>query len=74
MCLRCSAGGVKLTTRGNKIVCDNTLEARLAHSMHDMQPAVRYLLFPSARAEPKGLQASLAAGQAEEGDLLGFGK
>lgn len=48
---KCS-GGVKVTGLRGKIVCDNTLEARARLSVHDLEPIVRYMLFPSSRAAP----------------------
>ena len=45
-----SAGGVVLTAQNGKIHVDNTLEARLKLSLHDLAPAVRDMLFPSARS------------------------
>jgi vacuolar-type H+-ATPase subunit E/Vma4 len=49
--LASSAGGVVLAALDGKIRCNNTLEERLKLAMGDLQPVVRDLLFPSARAE-----------------------
>lgn len=46
-----SAGGVLLSGANGRIRCSNTLEDRLGLVMQDLQPVVRDLLFPSARAE-----------------------
>jgi vacuolar-type H+-ATPase subunit E/Vma4 len=48
-----SAGGVVLAGAAGRIRCNNTLEERLTLCMADLQPVVRDLLFPSARAEPR---------------------
>ena len=45
------SGGVKVSTNGGRIVSDNTLDSRLEAAMHDLQPVVRHVLFPSCRAE-----------------------
>jgi vacuolar-type H+-ATPase subunit E/Vma4 len=46
-----SAGGVILSALDGKIKCNNMLEERLKLAMQDLQPVIRDLLFPSARAE-----------------------
>lgn len=46
-----SAGGVTLSGANGRIRCSNTLEDRLGLVLQDLQPVVRDLLFPSARAE-----------------------
>mmetsp|Transcript_28094 Transcript_28094/g.66379 ORF Transcript_28094/g.66379 Transcript_28094/m.66379 type:complete len:230 (+) Transcript_28094:130-819(+) len=61
-----SAGGVRVTALKGRIVCDNTLEARLELALHDLQPVVRYMLFPSCRAEDR----KAAGGAAAEEDLM----
>lgn len=43
-----SAGGVVLMGHGNKIVCNNTLDARLKLCFEDLKPVVRSALFPSS--------------------------
>lgn len=62
-----SAGGVKVTTEDGKITCDNTLESRLELTVHDLEPAVRYALFPSCRAEKRDKPPAVREG---EEDLL----
>jgi V-type H+-transporting ATPase subunit E len=39
------AGGVKLLAAGGKIVCDNTLDARLETSIQELMPEIRSALF-----------------------------
>ena len=41
---------MKLSALNDKIVCDNTLDTRATLAIRDLQPAVRYLLFPSCRS------------------------
>jgi vacuolar-type H+-ATPase subunit E/Vma4 len=49
--LASSSGGVTLSAAKGTIRCDNTLEARLGLALGDLTPAIRDVLFPSARAE-----------------------
>ena len=49
--LAASSGGVTLSAAKGTIRCDNTLEARLGLALGDLTPAIRDVLFPSARAE-----------------------
>lgn len=51
--LASSAGGVIVSSLDGRIKCNNTLEERLKLAMADLQPVIRDLLFPSARAEPR---------------------
>ena len=44
------AGGVKVTGLTGRIEADNTLNTRAKLALKDLQPVVRYVLFPSARA------------------------
>ena len=39
-------GGIVLTSNNGKIVCDNTLRARLNHTLNLSLPDVRRTLFP----------------------------
>ena len=41
-----SYGGVKLTARGGKIVCDNTMSSRLNLVYEELLPSIRAILFP----------------------------
>jgi len=41
-----SFGGVKLTAQNGKIVCDNTMSARLTLVYVELLPSVRAILFP----------------------------
>jgi len=41
-----SYGGIKLTACGGRIVCDNTLSARLSLVYEELLPAIRAILFP----------------------------
>lgn len=38
-------GGVILTSFKGRIVCDNTLKARLSYCMQKLLPEIRYMLF-----------------------------
>lgn len=49
--LTSTAGGVIVTTHNGRIRCNNMLAERLKLAMAGLQPVVRDLLFPSARAE-----------------------
>jgi len=46
-------GGVKVTARGGRVVCDNTLDARLNIVMKNELPYVRDKLFNTGRLVPK---------------------
>jgi len=46
-------GGVKVTARGGRVVCDNTLDARLKLTMKAEMPYVRSQLFSGGRLVPK---------------------
>lgn len=46
----CSAGGVIVTSMDNKIVCDNTLDARLNLVMQECLPQLRKVLFPPTKS------------------------
>jgi vacuolar-type H+-ATPase subunit E/Vma4 len=49
-------GGIILSSRGGKIVCDNTVENRLGKAFHSLTPTLRSMLFPEeddASAEEK---------------------
>jgi len=46
-------GGVKVTARGGRVVCDNTLDARLRIVLKTELPYVRDKLFSSGRLVPK---------------------
>lgn len=46
-------GGVKVTARGGRVVCDNTLDARLKIVMKSELPYVREKLFSHGRLVPK---------------------
>jgi hypothetical protein len=48
----CSSGGVQLSALNDKIWCDNTLDERATLAIRDLQPVIRYLLFPSCRSAP----------------------
>ena len=39
------AGGLKLLAKGGRIVCDNTLDSRLAIAFEDLMPKIRATLF-----------------------------
>lgn len=41
----CCHGGVRLTARHGKIVCDNTLETRLSKAFDALKPAIRTIMF-----------------------------
>lgn len=41
-----SFGGVRLTAIGGRLVCDNTLKARLELVYEELLPSIRALLFP----------------------------
>ncbi len=41
-----------LTGLNGTIKCDNTLDTRAQLAIRDLQPVVRYLLFPSCRSKP----------------------
>jgi len=41
-----SLGGVKLTALQGKIVCDNTLSARLGLAYQELLPSIRAIIFP----------------------------
>lgn len=56
-----SAGGVTLSGANGRIRCSNTLEDRLGLVLQDLQPVVRDLLFPSARAEVRSKPAVVHA-------------
>ncbi len=43
-----SAGGVKLTADRGRIICDNTLDARLDIAFDELIPRIRKGLFDSA--------------------------
>ncbi len=47
----CSTGGVVLTGLGDAIKCDNTLDTRAKLAIRDLEPVVRYLLFPTCRSK-----------------------
>ena len=47
-----SSGGVILTALNGTIKCDNTLDTRAQLAIRDLQPVVRYMLFPSCRSKP----------------------
>ena len=40
-----------LTALGDSIKCDNTLDTRAKIAIRDLEPVVRYLLFPSCRSK-----------------------
>jgi hypothetical protein len=40
-----------LTGLGDSIKCDNTLDTRAKIAIRDLEPVVRYLLFPSCRSK-----------------------
>jgi V-type H+-transporting ATPase subunit E len=42
------AGGLKISAREGKIVCDNTLDSRLEIAFADLMPVIRSLLFKTA--------------------------
>lgn len=46
-------GGVKVTARGGRVVCDNTLDARLKLTIKTELPYVRSQLFSGGRLVPK---------------------
>jgi len=46
-------GGVKVTARGGRVVCDNTLDARLTIVLKNELPYVKENLFNSGRLVPK---------------------
>jgi len=46
------SGGVCLTAKGGKIVCDNTLDARLRYAYDDLVPVLRKALFDEAARVP----------------------
>jgi vacuolar-type H+-ATPase subunit E/Vma4 len=61
-----SAGGIVLAGAEGRIRCSNTLEDRLALALNDLQPVIRDLLFPSARAEVRTKPAVLQPEHAQE--------
>jgi len=46
-------GGVRVTARGGRVVCNNTLDARLAIVMRTELPHIRQALFSGERLVPK---------------------
>jgi V-type H+-transporting ATPase subunit E len=44
-----SYGGVRLTVRKGKIVCDNTMASRLGLVYEELLPAIRAILFPDKK-------------------------
>lgn len=46
-------GGVKVTARGGRVVCDNTLDARLTIVLQNELPYIKENLFNSGRLVPK---------------------
>jgi len=45
-------GGVVLFAHQGKIICDNTLETRLATAFYDLKPVIRAVVFPSMWTPP----------------------
>lgn len=46
-------GGVRVTARGGRVICDNTLDARLRIVIKDEMPYVKDKLFSAGRLVPK---------------------
>jgi len=46
-------GGVRVTARGGRVICDNTLDARLKISVYNMLPYVREELFNQGSLQNK---------------------
>lgn len=46
-------GGVRVTARGGRVICDNTLDARLKIVIKDQMPYVKDKLFSAGRLVPK---------------------
>jgi len=42
------AGGIKISARDGKIICDNTLDSRLEIAFADLMPVIRSILFKTA--------------------------
>jgi hypothetical protein len=68
----CSSGGVQLSALNDKIWCDNTLDERATLAIRDLQPVIRYLLFPSCRSAPVTKPVVYACVQFAVGVSLGW--
>jgi V-type H+-transporting ATPase subunit E len=65
------SGGVRLTACNGKLVCDNTLDARLKLIYEEQMPRVRKMLFPNSvvvitHAPPKRKEGTGAKMEADE--------
>lgn len=64
------AGGVVVTALDGRIICDNTIEQRLALSESALTPVLRHVLFPSLRvSESSALSGGKPAARSENADV-----